>query len=105
MFFSIPSQPSFLRLIEIITYGFSSSLVVQAGTIDENGLILPPTMNLTSERLERHGLFLIEDGQNIFLWIGRDAVPQLVQDVFDLPSYAELPSGKVRPIPFLCTSA
>jgi protein transport protein SEC24 len=68
----------------------------EAGTVGEHGLILPEPLNLTSERLERHGLFLIEDGQNIFLWIGRDAVPQLVQDVFDLPSYAELPGGKVR---------
>ncbi|KAL7410818.1 Sec23/Sec24 trunk domain-containing protein [Mrakia frigida] len=65
-----------------------------AGTIGEHGVILPEPMNLTSERLERHGLFIIEDGQNIFLWIGREAVPQLVQDVFDIPSYAELPGGK-----------
>lgn len=40
-------------------------------------------------------MYLIEDGQTIFLWVGRDAVPQLVQDVFDLPSYADLRGGKV----------
>ena len=57
---------------------------------------MPPALPLTSERLERHGLFLIEDGQTIFLWVGRDAVPQLVQDVFDLPSYDVLRGGKVR---------
>lgn len=67
----------------------------QCGTIGESGVILPPALNPTSERFERHGLFLIEDGQNIFLWIGRDAVPQLIVDVFDLPSYAELRGGKV----------
>lgn len=67
----------------------------KAGTIGDRGVILPQSMNLTSERLERHGLYLIEDGQNIFLWIGHEAVPQLVQDVFDLPSYAELVGGKV----------
>ena len=53
---------------------------------------LPPS----SERLERHGLFLIEDGQTIFLWVGRDAVPQLIMDVFDLPNYETLRGGKVR---------
>ena len=52
-------------------------------------------MPLTSERLERHGLFLIEDGQTMFLWVGRDAVPQLIMDVFDLPSYDQLRGGKV----------
>ena len=56
---------------------------------------MPPPLPLTSERLERHGLFLIEDGQTIFLWVGRDAVPQLVMDVFDLPSYEVLRGGKV----------
>jgi len=67
-----------------------------AGTIGEHGVILPPALPLTSERLERHGLFLIEDGQTIFLWVGRDAVPQLVQDVFDLSNYESLRGGKVR---------
>ncbi|GAA5962109.1 hypothetical protein JCM8115_002919 [Rhodotorula mucilaginosa] len=66
----------------------------ECGTISEQGVVLPHPLPLTSERLERHGLFLIEDGQNIFLWVGRDAVNQLVLDVFDLPSYADLRSGK-----------
>lgn len=57
-------------------------------------VVLPPKLNLTSERLERHGLYLIEDGQNIFLWVGRDAVPQLTVDVFDVPNYAALRGGK-----------
>ncbi|CEQ39027.1 SPOSA6832_00524 [Sporobolomyces salmonicolor] len=72
----------------------------ECGTISDAGVILPHPLPLSSERLERHGLFLIEDGQNIFLWVGRDAVPQLVMDVFDLPSYADLMSGK-RTLPVL----
>lgn len=72
----------------------------ECGTISEAGVILPHPLPLSSERLERHGLFLIEDGQNIFLWVGRDAVPQLVMDVFDLASYADLMSGK-RSLPVL----
>src|ERR1700683_4900725 len=56
---------------------------------------MPVPLPLTSERLERHGLFLIEDGQTMFLWVGRDAVPQLVMDVFNLPSYEALRGGKV----------
>lgn len=56
---------------------------------------MPPPLPLTSERLERHGLYLIEDGQTMFLWVGRDAVPQLVMDVFDLPAYEQLRTGKV----------
>lgn len=65
----------------------------------ENGLIMPMPLPLSSERLERHGLYLIEDGQTMFLWIGRDAVDQLVMDVFNLPAYEQLRGGKVRVVP------
>jgi protein transport protein SEC24 len=69
----------------------------EAGTASEEGratVILPPKMNLTSERLERHGLYLLEDGQSMFLWVGKDAVPQLCVDVFDVPNYAAIRGGK-----------
>ncbi|KAF8644917.1 hypothetical protein AX16_008199 [Volvariella volvacea WC 439] len=66
----------------------------EAGTIGEQGVILPPPLPLTSERFERHGLYLLEDGQTIFLWVGRDAVPQLIIDVFNLPNYETLRGGK-----------
>lgn len=70
------------------------NMPADAGTIGEHGVVLPPAMNLTSERFERHGLYLIEDGQNMFIWVGHEAVPRLIQDVFDLPAYAELVGGK-----------
>jgi len=58
---------------------------------------MPVLLPCSSERLVRYGLFLLEDGHSIFLWIGRDAVPQLLMDVFGQPSYDQLPlSGKVR---------
>jgi protein transport protein SEC24 len=58
--------------------------------------ILPPPVNLSSERLVPYGLYLIDDGQTQFLWIGRDAVPQLVTDVFGLPEKTQLKVGKQR---------
>lgn len=73
------------------------NMLPEAGTKSEEGkgaVVLPPKLNLTSERLERHGLYLLEDGQSIFLWVGRDAVPQLCMDVFDVPNYAAIRGGK-----------
>ncbi|KAF9900060.1 COPII subunit [Linnemannia zychae] len=64
------------------------------GTIGERGIEMPQPMNLSSERLSRSGLFMLEDGQNIFLWIGRDAVPQLCMDLFGVPDYASIRGGK-----------
>ncbi|KDQ09348.1 hypothetical protein BOTBODRAFT_179058 [Botryobasidium botryosum FD-172 SS1] len=90
---TLPSQ----LLIPYIHPTFYSlhNMPPECGTIGEGGVILPPPQPLTSERLERHGLFLIEDGQTIFLWVGREAVPQLMVDVFDLPSYDQLRGGKM----------
>jgi len=59
-------------------------------------VILPPPLNASSEKLERRGIFLMEDSQIIFLWVGREVVPQLVADVFDLSNCQALRGGKVR---------
>ncbi|TIA91225.1 hypothetical protein E3P81_02140 [Wallemia ichthyophaga] len=71
------------------------NMPAEAGMLSEGGLVLPPRLNLTIEKFERHGLYLIEDGQQMFLWIGRDAVPQLVLDVFNLPTLQDLRPGKI----------
>lgn len=57
-------------------------------------IVLPPPVNLSSERLVPYGLYLIDDGQTQFLWVGRDAVPQLIIDVFGLPDKSQLRVGK-----------
>jgi protein transport protein SEC24 len=57
-------------------------------------IVLPPPHNLSSERLVPYGLYLIDDGQTQFLWVGRDAVPQLLADVFDVADRTKLKVGK-----------
>lgn len=64
---------------------------------EETGeIVLPQKVNLTGERIASHGLYLIHDGQTMFLWIGRDAVPQLILDAFGLDSKDKLPTGKAE---------
>jgi protein transport protein SEC24 len=67
-----------------------------AGLPDEKTgeIVLPPPVNLSSERLVPYGLYLIDDGQTQFLWVGRDAVPQLIMDVFGLSDKNQLRVGK-----------
>ncbi|KAF3281097.1 COPII subunit [Orbilia oligospora] len=57
-------------------------------------IVLPQPINLSSERLQSYGLYLIDDTQNQFLWVGRDAMPELIQDVFGLPSAEHVKVGK-----------
>lgn len=67
-----------------------------AGLADEQTgeIILPPPINLSSAYLVSYGLYLIDDGQTQFLWVGRDAVPRLVEDVFSVPDKSQLKVGK-----------
>ena len=64
--------------------------------MSEKGVVMPPALNLTTERLEPHGCYLLENGQDIFLWIGRGVVPQLCVDLFGVKGYDALQSGKVN---------
>lgn len=67
-----------------------------AGLADERTgeIVLPPAINLSSASLVPYGLYLIDDGQTQFLWVGREAVPQLIEDVFDMPDRSQLKVGK-----------
>ena len=67
----------------------------ECGLPGPDGIIMPPMMNLNSGLFKSHGLYLIDDGQVQFLWIGRDAVPELVQDVFGASSLELVKAGKV----------
>lgn len=57
-------------------------------------IVLPPAMNLSSEHLAQYGCYLIDDTQIQFLWVGSQAVPQLVQDVFGMPGVEHIRVGK-----------
>lgn len=61
----------------------------------ETGAItMPPALPLTSGSIVPYGLYLIDDGQTQFLWLGRDAVPALIQDVFGTDDKNQLKQGK-----------
>ena len=69
-----------------------------AGIVDEKTgeITLPAPHNLSSERLVAYGLYLIDDGQTQFLWLGREAIPQLITDVFGLADKSQVKVGKQR---------
>ncbi|KAI9315475.1 hypothetical protein BX666DRAFT_1955853 [Dichotomocladium elegans] len=67
----------------------------EVGEISENGVMLPPPLNLTVDNIEPHGCYLLENGQHILLWVGRGVVPQLCVDLFNVRSYDGLRTGKI----------
>ncbi|CAG8554291.1 7755_t:CDS:10 [Diversispora eburnea] len=64
------------------------------GTYGPDGTIMPQPLNLSSEKLDRSGAYLLEDGQNIFIWIGRQVDPRLCADLLNVRSYEEVRAGK-----------
>ncbi|RPA85232.1 protein transporter SEC24 [Ascobolus immersus RN42] len=57
-------------------------------------IVMPPPLPLSSEYIQPHGLYLIDDSQTQFIYVGGHAVPQLIEDVFGLPGVEHLKVGK-----------
>eukprot|EP00752_Nemacystus_decipiens_P003181 g2944.t1 len=55
-------------------------------TAGSDGIKLPEVSNLSAERLSPEGVFLLEDGVELFLWVGRAANPAVVSALFGVSS-------------------
>ncbi|XP_003967017.2 protein transport protein Sec24D [Takifugu rubripes] len=55
------------------------------------GAEAPPTpLRCSEERLADAGVFLLENGHAMFLWLGQASPPDLIQNLFNVPSLAHL---------------
>jgi protein transport protein SEC24 len=57
-------------------------------------ITMPGTINLSSAAIVPYGLYLLDDGVNQFLWVGRDTVQALLADVFGVEDRTQLKQGK-----------
>ncbi|KAJ3313915.1 COPII subunit [Gonapodya sp. JEL0774] len=51
-------------------------------------------LNLGSDRIERHGVYLLDNGREIFLYISKLADQGLVQALFGVHGYEMITTGK-----------
>jgi len=64
------------------------------GVPDEQGRItLPDMLNLTKDIMTPEGIYLLEDGEMMMIWIGRAAAPGFLQAVFGNGNIDELDTG------------
>ncbi|XP_028999109.1 protein transport protein Sec24D [Betta splendens] len=68
--------------------------------MDASSEALPAPVRCSEERLADSGMFLLENGHSMFLWLGQASPPELVQSMFNLPSLAHL-QGHVPALPEL----
>lgn len=57
-------------------------------------IVLPENVNATFNFLQRYGLYLLATNNELFLYIGGDAVEQLTLDIFNVGSVQEVKIGK-----------
>ncbi|CAB1351700.1 unnamed protein product [Coregonus sp. 'balchen'] len=62
--------------------------------------VVPAPVRCSEERLTEAGMFLLENGRSLFLWLGQACPPELVQSIFNVPSLAHMPAD-LRSLPVL----
>ena len=71
----------------------------KVGSKDENGTVIRPyRLNLSSEKLDRAGIFIVENGIQLLIWIGRQVNPEVLGSLFGQKNLDLIPTGKM-PLP------
>ncbi|KFD52515.1 hypothetical protein M514_06549 [Trichuris suis] len=57
---------------------------------------IPPLLSLSFEKVDRHGIYLMDTGRYLFLYVGQAVSDTLCQNIFDVKSYKEIVGGLVK---------
>uniref|UniRef100_A0A8C7UQF4 SEC24 homolog D, COPII coat complex component n=1 Tax=Oncorhynchus mykiss TaxID=8022 RepID=A0A8C7UQF4_ONCMY len=52
--------------------------------------VVPTPVRCSEERLTDAGMFLLENGCSLFLWLGQACPPEMIQSIFNVPSLAHV---------------
>lgn len=59
-------------------------------------VVLPEPINDTKTSWENYGLYLIDNGSELFLWVSGNVVPGLINDVFGTQNLYDITTGKTE---------
>ncbi|XP_054028522.1 protein transport protein Sec24D [Dryobates pubescens] len=59
-------------------------------SLDPKSDVVPAAIRCSEERLSEGGAFLLANGLTLFLWLGVSAPPELIQGLFNVPSFAHI---------------
>lgn len=69
---------------------FKHLLSLSQHTMDVSNDSIPAPVRCSEERLSESGMFLLENGLSMFLWMGQGCPPDLIQNLFNVPSLGHL---------------
>ncbi|XP_026869134.2 protein transport protein Sec24C isoform X3 [Electrophorus electricus] len=58
--------------------------------LNVEGNALPVAVRDSEERLSKGGVYLLETGLNLFLWVGANAQQELLQNIFGAPAFSQI---------------
>ena len=68
----------------------------KAKTAGRNNILLPKVANLNVERLTSNGIFLLDNGVDMYLWVGRSSDPAVTSALFGISSLENVDMSQVR---------
>ena len=68
----------------------------KAKTAGRNNILLPKVANLSVERLTSNGIFLLDNGVDMYLWVGRSSDPAVTSALFGISSLENVDMSQVR---------
>jgi len=65
--------------------------------VGEDGkVVLPPMNNLLDQKVDRSGIYLLDNGQYLLLWVGKAAPPDLLQQIFGVSSLYSVDDSQLK---------
>ncbi|KAL3769464.1 hypothetical protein ACHAWU_008873 [Discostella pseudostelligera] len=62
----------------------------------QDRILLPRVLNLTVDRLASNGMFLLDNGVDMYLWVGRSSDPAILNALFGINSLEGVDMSQVR---------
>lgn len=75
--------------------GTSDPTSVNSNLVGPDSIILPPSLPLTVDSLVSDGMFLLFDGVETFIWLGRAAPPSFLEAMFGCSSFEGVDVSRV----------
>eukprot|EP01102_Stenamoeba_stenopodia_P002842 TRINITY_DN1270_c0_g1_i1.p1 TRINITY_DN1270_c0_g1~~TRINITY_DN1270_c0_g1_i1.p1 ORF type:complete len:182 (+),score=34.08 TRINITY_DN1270_c0_g1_i1:53-598(+) len=93
----VRALPTDLTEVFIYPHLFNiSNLSPEMGLVNQNGEVtLPHIVELTSEKLDRGNAFLLDDGQSLYLWIGKMIPAEWLYQVFGVKTFESLDGSNI----------
>jgi protein transport protein SEC24 len=55
-----------------------------------------PRLQLSSANIDRHGVYVMDQGENVYMMVGGAVSDAFCKEVFDVPNFAAIQDGMVH---------